>query len=339
MRWLVSRSRCKGPRRPGFPTSEASWQARLSRDGTFELMQALVFSGGGGRGAYELGVYKALVEDGYRPAILSGSSVGAITAAAICSGLTVSELETMWSDIGTVRVLRPRTDFWNFPRWTSLVRFEPLERFLSEHIDIEKVRKSPTRLRVTAVDVNTGELAVFRNRDITIDHLLASAAIPILFPIVEIDGHAYWDGGIGTNTPIGPAIEAGATGVTAVLLSPVGATPLETPRNLWDAITRTTEIQLLGALKEDIKKAEAVNRLIGRGLNDPRWRHVTFHIISPEKGLGITSILNFSGALARKYIARGHADGKAFLQKRGEHPVQQQAEHEIAADARNRTSP
>jgi NTE family protein len=305
-------------------------------DAPFDPMQALVLSGGGGRGGYELGVYKALAEAGYRPSIISGSSVGAITAAAIASGLSLPELEAMWEDIGSVRVLRPRTDFWNLGRWTSLVRFEPLRRFLELHIDMDEVHESPIQLRVTAMDVNTGDLVIFRNKDMTVEHLLASAAIPILFPIVEIDGRAYWDGGIGMNTPIGPAIEAGATSVTAILLSPVGVAGLEVPRNMWQAITRMTELQLLGALKEDIKKAEAINRLISRGVADPRWHKVKFHVISPSQGLGITSILNFSSALAKQYIAHGYRDGLRFMDQRGEHPVQRQAEREITDDARHR---
>jgi NTE family protein len=299
-------------------------------------LNGLVLSGGGGRGAYEFGVYKALREGGFRPQVLSGTSVGAITAAAIASGLSLAEMEAMWEELGTFRVLRPRVDYWRFPKWTHFVHLSPLRRFLERHIRFERIRESPVRLRVAAVDVSTGELVVFTNRDLTVEHLLASSAIPILFPMVQIDGRAYWDGGVAANTPIGPAIEAGANAIYVILLSPVGAVPLEPPRNLWEAFTRYSELRLLGNLKEDIKQAQAVNRLIDRGLADPRWRRVEFHIISPAESLGLTSTLNFNARNAKRFIEWGHSDGQRFLRSREQHPVEVQAVHEAHEDALRR---
>ena len=95
-------------------------------------MRALVLSGGGGRGAYELGVYKALRDGGIAFDILSGSSVGAITAAAIASGYSLQELESLWTRMSTFRVVQPRADLWAFTKWTHLMYSRPLLKFLEK---------------------------------------------------------------------------------------------------------------------------------------------------------------------------------------------------------------
>ncbi|HVL47479.1 MAG TPA: patatin-like phospholipase family protein [Candidatus Thermoplasmatota archaeon] len=294
-------------------------------------MKGLVLSGGGGRGAYEYGVYSALADRGIAFDVISGTSVGAITAAFIASGVEHARIEALWRAMGAFRVAQPRSDVWTLPRWTNLLDTRPLRRFLEDNLDLEAVRTSPTQLRFTAVDVDTGELTVFRNRDVTIDHLLASSAIPILFPMVEVDGRHYWDGGAVANTPIGPAIEAGATEIYTVLLSPMASKPLTPPENLWEAITRLSELRMLGNLKEDIKQAKAVNRIIARGFADPNWRHVDFHVISPSDGLGLLTMLNFSPTKAAHLISRGREDGLAYL-GRGE----QESALEEVADAEQR---
>ena len=85
----------------------------------------LVLSGGGGRGAYECGVYKGLYEHGIEPDILVGTSIGAINAAAIVGGASPEDLERMWLAMDTRRVHKHRWDFWNFFRWRNLLDHSP----------------------------------------------------------------------------------------------------------------------------------------------------------------------------------------------------------------------
>lgn len=279
-------------------------------------MRALVLSGGGGRGAYEMGVYKAYAEREAPFDIVAGTSVGAITAAAIVSGLSVDEIEAMWSRLHTFRVVHPRPDFWRFLRWTHLVSSKPLLKFLEKELDYDAIARSPTQIRVTATDVGSGDTQVWTNEELTPNRLLASASIPILFPMAEDEGRHYWDGGAVMNTPVQPAIEAGATEVTTVLLSPLGARDLPPPRNLWEAIARTTDLTLLGNLKQDIKQTEMVNRLIAAGEVGAPFRHVDFDIVGPESTLGITTFFNFSGRKAVELIDWGHQDGIRHLDGR-----------------------
>ena len=294
-------------------------------------VRALVLSGGGGRGAYELGVYRACVERQRRFDVISGTSVGAITACAIATGMSVSELEALWARMHAFRVMQPRGDVWAFPKWTHLMYTRPLRQFLERELDFDAIRGSATEVRIAAVDVGTGDLRVFHNDEITPARLMASAAIPILFPMVEDDGRHYWDGGTIVNTPLRPAIDAGATEITCVLLSPVGARELPPPRNLWEAISRVADLRLLGHLKEDIKHAELINGLIARGKSLDGWRHIDFHIVSPHETLGLTTILNFDAKLAARLIAWGHRDGLAHIDAHRDAPPQ---EHPIETRAR-----
>lgn len=294
-------------------------------------MRALVLSGGGGRGAYELGVYKAFVERHRTFDLISGTSVGAITAAGIASGLSVPELEAMWGRMHNFRVMQPRGDLWRLPAWTHLMYTKPLLEVLEREIDYEAIRRSPTEIRVAAVDVGSGDLRVFTNMELTAKRLLASSSIPILFPMVEDEGHVYWDGGTVVNTPLRPAIEAGATEIVTVLLSPVGAHPLPPPRNLWEAISRAADLRQMGNLKEDVKHAEFINGLVDAGTADPTWHHIDFHIVSPRETLGLTTILNFDSKMARRLIEWGYHDGLAYLDgDREEHRVEVRARQELA---------
>ena len=277
------------------------------------MVKALVLSGGGGRGAYELGVFKAFMERGRRFDLISGTSVGAITGAAIASGLTMPELEGMWGRMHTLQVMQPRADVWALPRWTHLVHTKPLLRFIEREIDFEAIRRSPTELRVSAVDIGNGDIRVFTNMELTPQRLLATASIPILFPMVEDGGRHYWDGGTVVNTPLRPAIEAGATEITCVLLSPVGARELPPPQNLWEAVSRFADLRMMGNLKEDIMHAEFINGLVASGTADPTWHHIDFHVVYPRQALGLTTLLNFDSRLAARLIDQGHRDGLAFL--------------------------
>lgn len=294
------------------------------------MVRALVLSGGGGRGAYELGVFKAFMERGRRFDLISGTSVGAITGAAIASGLTMPELEAMWGRMHQFKVMQPRGDLWALPKWTHLMYTKPLMDFIEREIDFDAIKRSPTELRVSAVDVGNGDIRVFTNMELTPKRLLASASIPVLFPMVEDEGRHYWDGGTVVNTPLRPAIEAGATEITCVLLSPVGARELPPPSNLWESIARYTDLRMMGNLKEDILHAEFINGLVAGGTADPTWHHIDFHVVSPRHTLGLTTILNFDSRLATRLIEQGHVDGLHFLDHGMEdHRVEIRAREEI----------
>ncbi len=78
---------------------------------------------------------------------------------------------------------------------------------LTQLVDFEALRKGDgARLFVSATNVNTGKIRVFERKELTLDMLLASAALPTVFQAVQIDGEAYWDGGFMGNPAIFPLI-------------------------------------------------------------------------------------------------------------------------------------
>jgi len=273
----------------------------------------LVLSGGGGRGAYECGVYKGLHERGIEPDILVGTSIGAINAAAIVAGASPEDLERMWLAMDTRRVHKRRWDFWNFFRWRNLLDHSPWERTLLEHIDFDCIPKSPKKLLVTAVDVEAGELRVFTNPDITAKHILASCSIPVIYPWTQIDDVIYWDGGTMANTPLGPAIDAGAEEVYIVLLSQIGAREVTAPRNLLEGASLAFELAVLASFKMALKQLEYINALCEHGLDDGRHRIVQYHLIAPSKPLALDLILRYEQDRIRELIKLGYEDAKQVL--------------------------
>ncbi len=196
-------------------------------------MIAFVLSGGGARGALEVGALQALVEAGIHADMIVGTSAGAINAAGFATNPTaagVQRLAEQW-------IHAPSGDI--FPgNWFSIARRfltrqdslypnDGLRRFIEANLppgvntfgDITQIR-----LYITTANLNTSTLYLF-GEDPTanlVKAVLASAAIPPIFPPVEYNGYQYVDGGVVANVPISVAISQGATTVYAINLGDSG---------------------------------------------------------------------------------------------------------------------
>jgi len=210
-------------------------------DGARKVRTAIVLQGGGARGAYELGVLKALYEHrpGFRPSVVSGTSIGAITAAVLAGakGNPIEALERLWREKLALppRSLAPLTAWWPAealrslaylgnpgmyqvrPSWlfapyasTSVYDTTPLCRTLAELADPERLNADDIRVIVGATNLGTGQAEFFDNskKDLTFEKVVASASLPPGFPMTEVEGQKYWDGGLFTNLPLSPAINA-----------------------------------------------------------------------------------------------------------------------------------
>src|SRR5262249_40358672 len=114
---------------------------------------------------------------------------------------------------------------------STFITPDPSHQLVKATLVPGRIRESTVDLRVTATQWENGTLRVFANRDFTddraVDIVRASGAIPGFFPSVIIDGHPYVDGGVVLNTPLKPAIDAGAGEVHVIYLDPApGAVPL-----------------------------------------------------------------------------------------------------------------
>src|SRR5262249_19150201 len=107
---------------------------------------------------------------------------------------------------------------------SAFVSVEPFQQLITDHVDFSKIRNSAKTLRIAATEIESGRVVVFGNDDMT-DELgpyvvRASAAIPGVFPSVEIANLTYVDGGVRANTPLKYSIEAGATELHVIYMNP-----------------------------------------------------------------------------------------------------------------------
>ncbi|GEN49801.1 patatin-like phospholipase family protein [Alkalibacterium pelagium] len=187
--------------------------------------RALVFGGGGARGSFEIGVWRALDELDYVPDIITGTSVGALNGALYILG-DVSEAESMWKEIETGKVLDMDTplkidSFKEYRRTLTgflikIIREKgvssaPLKELIDSYIDDEnKIRNDGTVFGLSTTNLKTREIEYYFLDDIEEgrlnDYLLASAS---LYPAIQkkiIDGTPYIDGGYRNNIPINMAL-------------------------------------------------------------------------------------------------------------------------------------
>lgn len=209
----------------------------------------LVLQGGGALGAYQAGAYEALSEFGYQPDWVAGISIGAINAALIAGNPVdrrVGRLRDFWENVSSQLLgepLVPGSDaraLFNeasaalvtaagvpgffvprfppaflmpagSPEATSLYDTAPLRDTLQRLVDFEVLNSSATRLSVGSVNITTGNFAYFDSADHALgpEHVMASGALPPGFPAVVIDGAAYWDGGLVSNTPLHYVLDSG----------------------------------------------------------------------------------------------------------------------------------
>jgi NTE family protein len=209
----------------------------------------LVLQGGGALGAYQAGAYEALAEFGYQPHWVAGISIGAINAALIAGNppeQRSGQLRAFWETVSSGLLGEPfmsgsnaRTIFNETsaalvsaagvpgffaprcppaylmppgsPESISVYDTAPLRGTLQELVDFKELNAGTTRLSVGAVNVETGNFAYFDTADRVLgtEHIMASGALPPGLPAVIIDGDAYWDGGLVSNTPLQYVLDGG----------------------------------------------------------------------------------------------------------------------------------
>jgi NTE family protein len=276
----------------------------------------LALQGGGAHGAFTWGVLDQLLDDG-RLEIegISGASAGAVNAVMLADGLTGGgpdearqRLADFWRAVsvdghlgdlqrGVVERLFPfvpRDGLWFdavsrmlSPYDLNPLNINPLKELVERFVDFDAIRGDPRlALFISATNVQTGEQRVFTRAEVSAEVVMASAALPLLFRAVEIDGVPYWDGGYSGNPVIVPFLRAtAAEDVLIVQINP--RERRELPTRTREIISRVNEISFNASLLSDLRGVAFVNRLIDegrlpRGTRPGEFRRLRLHRIVME---------------------------------------------------------
>lgn len=191
---------------------------------------AFVLAGGGSRGAVQVGMLAELVDRGIRADRVYGASVGAVNGAAYCGDPTaegMKTLEQVWRNLRGEQVFpRPRVHGpWTFLQHRPSVHANSgLRKIVEDGVRFELLEEAEIPLEVVATSLTDGQER-WISRGPVVEAVLASAAIPAIFPPVVIDGEVLVDGGVVDNVPISRPVAAGATRVYVLLCGPLHFRP------------------------------------------------------------------------------------------------------------------
>ncbi len=219
---------------------------------------AFVLSGGASLGAGQAGMLEPLYLRGVEPDLLVGTSVGAVNAAFVASrpqdARTARELQKVWRGITRGQIFPAN------PLVAGLgllgvrdhsVSAEPLRKLLQSHIEIERLEDAAVALHVVASDLVSGD-EVLLSEGPAVDAVLASAAIPGVFPSVSWHDRSLVDGGVFNNTPISHAVELGAD---RIIVLPVIASRMDAaPRGALGAGLAALSRTIAWRLTQDVKR-------------------------------------------------------------------------------------
>ncbi len=199
---------------------------------------AFVLSGGGARGALQVGALRALLEAGFQPDLLVGTSIGAANAAYLAvngvSLRTVEALADTWRDAATADLM-PANYLWltlrvlfNRTGWRPYHRMRDffIAHGLSPDLRFSDIRG--VRLILVAADLNSGRPVLYGAdpADSVLEGLLASTALPPWVRPMEKDDMLLMDGGVVSNLPVEPAVAQGARSVIALDLADPRCIPI-----------------------------------------------------------------------------------------------------------------
>ncbi|MEM8572287.1 MAG: patatin-like phospholipase family protein [Pseudomonadota bacterium] len=273
----------------------------------------IALQGGGAHGAFTWGVLDKFFEDDrlWIDAI-SGTSAGAMNAVVSAHGMhengaigARAKLEEFWRAVSVSAQTSPiqrswwakATQNWSLEsspgfQWMNFVQrvaspydlnpfdYDPLREVLDDVVDFERVRNSTDMgVFVSATNVETGRVKVFKREEITLDSTMASACLPYLFKAVEIGGTPYWDGGYMGNPPLFPFFHGSPSNdILIVQINPIERPG--TPKRAAEIQNRINEITFNSALLHELRSIDFVRRLLDAGqLDESKYRRMNIHVI------------------------------------------------------------
>jgi NTE family protein len=237
---------------------------------------AFVLSGGSSKGSYQVGCIKKLVEQGIKPDVIYGTSVGALNATGYAFG-GVETLEKIWKSINKQRhIIRFQWSSLLFMR-KGLYSTKPLRKIVNNIVASHTVLLCEPK--VVMVEIETGEVAYVSPANASnynmsyVDAVIASATMPIVMEPVR---KVWVDGGIRENTPLSQAIRDGADEIYVIACNPwtKNLTIIEKTHNFLDVGLRMVDVMVQEIFVNDIKTCLKLN-------NDPDYKFVKLHVFCP----------------------------------------------------------
>ena len=182
----------------------------------------LIMGGGALKGLAHIGAWKAVQEAGVPVAGIIGTSIGAMVGAAFAGGRSVEEMEAFACSLRRRDLIRlNRRAVWiNGIRAASVFQGGPLRDYILGLLPTERWHELQIPMAVNVVDLASGETVWLGHRGDTdiplVDAVYASCALPVLFPLAEVDGRFLMDGGVQEMLPLRRASDMGATRIIAV---------------------------------------------------------------------------------------------------------------------------
>jgi NTE family protein len=314
----------------------------------------LALQGGGAHGAFTWGVLDRLLED--ERVVLEGisaTSAGAVNAVVLAHGLTQGgregardALRDFWHRVARAALFSPlqpspfdrATRNYGLenspvhlifdimsrllsPYQLNPLNYHPLRELLQSAVDFDSLqRRSAVKLFLSATNVRTGKVRVFTGSEISVDAVLASACLPLLYQAVEIDGEHYWDGGYMGNPAIFPLIyDCEAPDVVVVHVNPVNRP--EVPITARDIMNRINEISFNSSLMREMRAIAFVSRLVEeQTICDRTLKALRMHAIAAEdvmQSLGVASKLNADWEFLVHLYEIGRGRASAWLETGG----------------------
>ena len=268
-------------------------------------MLAFVLSGGGSRGALQVGALQALLEVGIQPDMVIGTSIGAINSVFFAADPTLQGVEKLKQLYDTILIDDVFPGGNKFAALNLVLQMPHLfvnDRFrdlLEEHLPVKTFGELAMPCYVVATDMDTGENRVFGDHpdDRLIDGLMSSTAMAPLHPSWEVDGRVYADGGLGSMLPVREAVERGATELIALNLAAQLQTA-EERRSAADTLTHVVDLLLQSQVKsqvEAVRNSEVV-ALDVIDLNTEQYQNMRF-------GDNLRESIDYGYGLMRETIA------------------------------------
>jgi NTE family protein len=313
---------------------------------------AIACQGGGSHTAFTAGVLRGVLRNWDADDTLvglSGTSGGAVNAVTAWYGLTTEGparacdlLDAVWADIAADDPVSrftndsfvwfnrveasgfpvPRVSPYYLPSATAAQ--EQFREVIERHVDFEAIRdlcdhEHHPHLVVGTVDINAGEFETFTDRDVTADAVLASAAVPELFPAVEIHDHYHWDGLFSQNPPVRDLLHVAAERkpdeLWVVQINPQEREDLPTsPSEIAD---RRNELSGNISLNKELRFIQQVNDWIDQGhLPESDFSRTSVRRIELDQQFDQPSKLDRSSDFLTGLLDRGEAKAEAFLEAR-----------------------